>query len=340
MSEARERNEQRYGVINSYEDAVWANPTANQRSPVLTPSDLADVPVDTGPVTIRQMTPEERTRYQPNRPTRDDLADDLAAGLSAPEIARKWAVPLGRVHALIRYYRLRKTAAEETETKKQELVEIRKRIMAELAGKSKQCHASGEAESGLEEIKTENPETVESRKERGEVAKPKSPAREKLTPEVLRREIQEFTPSELGKRYGCGSTLIRKLLEEYGIENPRAAAKVRVQSETVEVQHSTPPPATILPGATSPVAPVPASVAPTPAQDLPRATNTAKELSPRVRLAPVLEEPISSGLNLTARGTYSADRLHRILAGVMAAIQEAGGEFSAHIEVRGRDSGG
>ncbi len=328
-----EECELRYGAIDGYEDAVWANPTDIQRGPVLMPSDLAAAPAGTGPVTIRQMTPEERARYQPNRPTRDDLADDLAAGLSAPEIARKWAVSVERVHALIRHYRLpRKTAAEEMETKKQELAEIRKRIMAELAEKSKQCHTSGEAESGPKEVKTENPGAVESRKERGEVAKPKSPVREKLTPEVLRREIQEFTPSELGKRYGCGSTLIRKLLEEYGIENPRAAANARAQSETVEAQHPTALPTTILP--------VPASVAPTPAQDLPRATNTAKELSPRVRLAPALEEPISSGLNLTARGTYSADRLSRILAGIMAAVQEAGGEFAAYIDVRGRDAGG
>lgn len=316
------------------EEFPW---TPIQAKPILMPSDISSAPPGTGPVTTRQMTPEERARYQPNRPTRDDLADDLAAGLSGPEIAQKWTVPLARVHALIKYYRLLRTPAE-TEAKRQEHVELKARIMAEIE-KNRQHQ--------LEEIKTkktENPETAvstaESMKGREEVAQPKSPAREKLTPEVLQREIQGFIPLEIGKHYGCGVTLVRKLLKEYGIENPRTAANAPVQSETTKASPPTPAPPPIFPGAMSPVVPIPVPVAPTPHPDLPQATNTTKEPAPNARLAPALEEAISSGLNLTARGTYTPDRLSRILAGIMAEVQEAGGEFGAYIEIRGRDASG
>lgn len=286
MSEARERNEQRYGVINSYEDAVWANPTDIQKGPVLTPSDISSTPPGAGPVTVRQMTPEERARYQPNRPTRQDLIDDLAAGLSGPEIAQKWAVPAERVYALIRYYGLRRTPAE-AEARKQEQVDLRARIMAEMAGKER---------NAVKRVLN---------REIGQ----------KLTREVLVQELRDLKPAEIAQKYDCGESTAWALMKKYMIKRSDLARGNAPESGGAQEQQAQ-------------VAPV---------QNTPKPA-TVEEIEPRK--APAPEEPISSGLNLSARGTYTADRLSRILAGIMAAVQEAGGEFGAYIEVRGRDASG
>lgn len=165
------------------------------------------------------------------------------------------------------------------------------------------------------ETLTESPETPakihSARRERDAVAYPRSPVREVLTPEVLAEELKTMGSEEIGNKYGCGGSLVRALIKQYGLKYSRSR------------------------GATGSEGNVPVAIS-TASRDQAQIASGTSE--PAVKAHH--EEPISSGLNLSARGIYTADRLHRILAGVMAAIQEAGGEFSAHIEVRGRDSGG
>ncbi len=182
--------EDRFGVIDSHEDAVRPRPTDSQRGQVLMPSDLSGPP-GTGPCITTKMTPEERETYRPD-PTKAELQADRAAGLRAPEIARKWGITLDRTWTLIRYYGLyvgpAKTAAP-AEAKRS----LRQQIKAKLA------------QQGSEKMPQK-----------------KSPVRETLTREVLAEEIQKRSAYAIGKHYGCSDMSVRKWLKEYGLTNPRA----------------------------------------------------------------------------------------------------------------------
>lgn len=161
---------------------------------VVMPSDLNAKARAPGGLIIRQLTEEERRRYPPERPTREDLLADREAGLNTLDIARKYGKSLACVEGVAKHYRIGiKTGRPDPER-----AALRKKIEEEMA--AMKAAATG--------------------KEAGEVPASKNLG-SVLTKEFLEAEIQQHSTAAIAKAVGCSTATIDYYLAKNKIPNPR-----------------------------------------------------------------------------------------------------------------------